>query len=425
MDYSLYYGKTTRTLSIPQDNVLDTLQPASGYTPITNLREETALLLANPTSGPSLGERLRAAKPRSVAVIVNDLTRSTPTREMLPAVTAALNEEGLGPEAVTVVIATGTHRALTEDEMRQVTGEAVFDRYRVVNHYCDAEDLVSFGTLSTGNEVRINRTVAEADFRISIGEILFHYYAGFAGGRKSLIPGVAGYETVIANHRMMTEPGARVAATEGNPLHEELMEGHDRCPLHFIVNCMADSNKQIIRIVTGDPGEAWEKGLPTFLEANAVRLDQRADVLFVSAGGYPKDINMYQAHKALELASRAVKPGGTIVFAAELGEGYGHPVFTEWARRGMTAEETEAAFRADFQFGAHKLYFLGRIARQADILLLSQLDERETAAIFMRKAETPEEAMAFVADKHGDDYTAYVIPQGGIVLPLVDDPASS
>ncbi|MDR1875748.1 MAG: nickel-dependent lactate racemase, partial [Synergistaceae bacterium] len=372
----------------------------------------------SPTAGPSLAELVREKKPRTAAIIVNDMTRSTPTDKILPPLLAELLRLGMKREAVSVVVATGTHRAMTDAEIEALVGKGVAAEWRVENHDCDAPDLVDMGTLPTGNRLLINKTVAGAELRMAIGEVLLHYYAGFAGGRKSVFPGVAGRETIMRNHGMMTAPGVGIGLLEGNRVYEETDVAVGKfCPLHFIVNLVSDSHKHVVRVVGGHFRDAWMEGVKTFREMNFVPIDRPADAVIVSAGGYPKDINMYQAHKAIYMASRAVRPGGAMFFFAELEEGYGHKVFAEWAEHGWTPERTMREFEAEFRFGAHKLYYLATHARDFDMFLCSKMNERESRLMFCEK--TGPEVTPLLQKRFGPDFTAWVIPQGGIVLPQV------
>ena len=418
MNVDLKWGKETVSLSIPDENVLAVLEP-SGGSPVENLPAEVARLLKYPTAGPSLEEIVAANKPKTAAIIVNDMTRSTPSAGMLPPLLAELERLGVPASGITIVVATGTHRPMNDDETRQTVGNAVFSKYRVENHDCDSPDLVDMGTLSTGNRFLVNRTVADADLRLAIGEVLLHYYAGFAGGRKSILPGVAGRETVMTNHRMMTAPGVGIGVVEGNVLSEEMVEAvQDFCTLHFILNCVSDSSKHIVRVVGGHWHDAWREGIKTFRQYNFAPINRKADVVFLSAGGFPKDINMYQAHKALYMASRAVRPGGTMVFFAELAEGYGHKVFEEWAKRRLGMDGAISAFEADFRFGAHKLYYLAKLAKECTIKLYSKSGREDSGLMFCEKIESVDEILPGLRDKYGSGFTSYIIPQGGIVLPM-------
>jgi len=297
---------------------------------------------------------------------------------------------------------------------------------RVENHLCDAPDLVDLGTLSTGNKMMVNNTVARADLRIAVGEVLLHYYAGFAGGRKSIFPGVAGRETIMRNHKMMVEPGVGIGIIDGNRVYAETDEAVEKfCRLHFIVNLVSDTRKRVVRVVGGHFRDAWLEGVRTFKEMNFVTIDRPADAVIVSAGGYPKDINMYQAHKGIYMASYAVRnkeaeKRSAMLFFAELEEGYGHKVFAEWAESGRTPEGVVSDFEAEFRFGAHKLYYLAQHALNFDMYLHSQMDGEKTGRMFCKKFE-PSEALDILLKRFGPDFTAWVIPQGGIVLPQLKE----
>ena len=420
METILKYGKKEISIAIPDRNIRGILGP-QGAEPLTDLEKEASQLLDEPSAGPSLAEIIEEMEPRKVAIIVNDLTRSTPTPPILKPVLEKLLARGLAKEQISIVIATGTHRPMTEDEMISVTGEEVFREYCVVNHDCDSPDLVTMGILSGDNELTINRTVAEADLRIAIGEVLLHYYAGFAGGRKSIFPGVAGRETIMRNHRMMTFPGVGIGKTSGNPVSEQMVEAIKKyCPLHFIVNCISNSHKQVVKMVAGDAVKAWEKGIEIFKKMNFSPVDKQADVVFVSAGGFPKDINMYQAHKALEMCCAAVREGGSIVFFAELIEGYGHTIFQEWAKRKMDPAEAVRTFENNFRFGAHKIFYLAKLAQKCDIYLYSSMSAEESEEMYCKKINSIDEVLPLLINKYGEDFTAWVIPQGGIVLPVLD-----
>ncbi|MDR3230600.1 MAG: nickel-dependent lactate racemase [Synergistaceae bacterium] len=418
MNIVLKYGRKEMELSIPDRNLLGVLEPSSGAAPIEDLGAAVRGVLQTPTAGPSLEALVREKRPQSVAIIVNDMTRSTPSDRVLPPMLAELERLGTPRDAITIVVANGTHRAMTGPEIDGLLGKEITGAYRVENHICDAPDLVDMGTLSTGNKLLINKTVARADLRLAVGEVLLHYYAGFAGGRKSVFPGVAGRETVMRNHSMMTAPGVGIGLLEGNRVYAETDEAVEKfCPLHFIVNLVSDSHKNVVRVVGGHFRDAWLEGVKTFREMNFISIDRPADAVIVSAGGYPKDINMYQAHKAIYMASRAVRAGGAMFFFSELEEGYGHKTFAEWAERGWPVERVMREFEAEFRFGAHKLYYMATHARDFDMYLYSAMDERESRLMFCEKFTDANAVTPMLQKRFGDDFTAWVIPQGGIVLP--------
>ncbi|MDR1742072.1 MAG: nickel-dependent lactate racemase [Synergistaceae bacterium] len=423
MNVSLKYGRGEVTLDIPDENVKGVLEPAASLPPIDDLGAAVKGVLSNPTAGPSLEaivkERGGAEKLRSVVIIVNDMTRSTPSDLVLPAMLEELKRLGVRQEAITIVVATGTHRPMTDAETSKTVGEAVFKSYRVENHNCDSPDLVDMGTLSTGNRMIVNRTVAEADLRLSVGEVLLHYYAGFAGGRKSVFPGVSARDTIMRNHAQMTMPGVGIGLLEGNRLYAETDEAVEKfCPLHFIVNLVCDTHKRVVRVVGGHFRDAWLEGVKTFREMNFVKIDAPADAVIASAGGFPKDINMYQAHKGIYMASRAVRHDGAMVFLAALEEGFGHKVFAEWAERGWTPSKVREEFEKKFTFGAHKLYYLADHALNFKMYLVSEMNQEQSRLMFCEKI-APGAVLQTLKAKLGNAFQVYIIPQGGIVLPTL------
>lgn len=416
MRCSLPYANEEIHFSIPDEHALGILEPTSAD-PCADVSRSARVSIEKPIAGPSLREILRTKHPGSVVIIVNDLTRSTPTQKLLPPILTVLEEEKIFPEQITIVIATGTHRPLNQYEMEQVVGREVKERYAVVNHDCDAFDLVSFRKLPSGNELLINKFVAEAGVRISVGEVLFHYYAGYSGGRKSVLPGVAGRECIMKNHFRMLDPGASIGRLDGNPVHEEMLEALVRCPLDFIVNVVCDSHKHVVRIVAGHPIEAWLDGIQTFEKMNTSIITRRAEVVFASAGGFPKDTNLFQSHKAMEMASRALVDGGTLVLFAECGEGLGHPVFAEWAARGLSEQQVTELIKAEFRFGGHKLFFLAQLAKRVRLILYTSLDEKNCKNVFCSKVSSLERLFESFYGRYGRNFKVFAIPQGGIVLP--------
>jgi len=354
-----------------------------------------------------------------VAIMINDLSRSTPSKVILPPLLETLEREGIPAGSISIVIATGTHRDLSDREVEGLLGKDIPSRYFVTSHDCRASDLARAGTLSTDNVLLLNSLVYHADIRISIGEILFHYFAGYAGGRKSLCPGVAGWDTIMRNHSLMTHPKAALGNLKGNPVHLELIEALHFCPLDFIINVICNEKKELVSVVTGDPIKAWEEGLKIFRAMNTVNLEDRSRVVIASSGGFPKDINIYQAQKAFEMAGRAVSDGGSLVVFAECPEQYGSETFREWAETGMTAEAVIERFEKGFQLGAHKLYYLARMSRRINLFLVSSLSEEVSAKIFCRKIHNWDEGLQVLEVIHGRDFSPLVIPQAGMVLPEI------
>jgi nickel-dependent lactate racemase len=414
MNIMLPYGRQHIRCTISDSTHL--LVPSVPRT--TGLKDFTSTLLSLlflPSTGISLETILSRKSDPSIAIIVNDATRSTPTKKVLDVILPFLIQHGIRSDRITIVIATGTHRAPTYDELGSIVGEDVLHKFRIISHDCDSDDLIPVGILSTGIPLRLNAVVVNADIRISIGEILYHYHAGFSGGRKSLFPGVADRESIYKNHSRMLHPQSKMGQLTGNPVHEELMDSLRLCPLDFSIHLIGNSNQEICDIVAGDPIMSWKKGIDIFLQWNQILLPQKVDLLIVSAGGYPKDINMYQAHKALEMSSRAVKNGGEILFIAECSEKWGHSEFEKQAHRQLSVGKISEEIHHQFLFGLHKLYYLANLSKQYHIFLFSTFSEEETILLFMKKIQSIQD---FVSQKSGVK-SICVLPHGSIGLQII------
>ncbi|GAW93498.1 nickel-dependent lactate racemase [Calderihabitans maritimus] len=421
MELRLKYGREELAAEIPDRNVLNTVLPNEGpgvEDPLAAVREA----LENPIGSPRLGEIVFRKKPRKVAIVVNDVTRPTPYEYILPPLLEELHGAGVQEEEVVFVIATGIHRGHTPEENRRIFGTELVERYRFVNHNAEDEDnLTSLGTLSDGSELRINREVAEADMVITTGLIGLHYFAGYSGGRKSILPGVAAKDQITRNHARMTDPRATTGNYEDNPVHWIMVEAARKAGVDFIVNVVTNSRKEIVAAVAGELEEAWLAGVKICREMSVVEIPGPADVVIAGAGGFPKDINVYQAQKALDNAAPAVRPGGTIILVAQCSEGYGEDTFEEWIRSARKLEDIFERFERQFVLGGHKAFAIARVVKEKEVVLVSDLNREDTERLFFTYASSLEDALKYVEKKHGRDYQALVMPQAGLVLPVVAD----
>jgi nickel-dependent lactate racemase len=258
----------------------------------------------------------------------------------------------------------------------------------------------------------------KADFRVALGTVEPHYFAGYSGGVKSLIPGVCSIETIRQNHALLVDPMARAGVLEGNPVREDLEEGASMVPVDFILNVVLDGDKRVVAAAAGHPIEAhrWACRVVDFLRLTPVQ--QAADIVVVSAGGYPKDINMYQAQKALDNAAAAVRPGGIILWVAECTEGMGQATFEQWLV-GSSADQILNRIRQNFVLGGHKAAAIARILKQAAVLLVSALPDDLVFLCGMEPYPDINTAMQAALARVGPDATVTVIPEGASILPSV------
>jgi nickel-dependent lactate racemase len=210
----------------------------------------------------------------------------------------------------------GIHRGNSQEEIKNIFGEDISSTYKFINHDGDDPHLKDLGKLKSGNELWVDPVVSDTDFIITAGVIVPHYMAGFSGGRKSILPGICGRKTIEDNHAQMTHPNARAGNLRGNPVHEEMQEAAKKVGVDFNLNVVTNENHKIIEIVAGELFESWQRGVKVCKKIYLCPIKQKAEVVIVSAGGYPKDINVYQAQKALDNAYQAVKLGGGNYFTS-------------------------------------------------------------------------------------------------------------
>jgi nickel-dependent lactate racemase len=410
------YGKGDVALPCGALNVLGKLNVAVVphlVDPIESIRHA----LEFPINSPNL--RAIVEKGDKVAVIVNDDTRVANTSFFLPFLLSEIEAGGVDRNNISIVFANGTHKLLSMETQKHLLGEEIFNNYKIVNHDCnDKKNLVFIGETTRGNKVEINRSVAEADKVVLTGSIVYHFFAGYGGGRKALVPGVAGYNTILFNHRLMLEDGATLGRLRGNPVHEDLMEAVELLKPHFLMNAVLNENKEFLGFFAGDYIMAHEEGCKLVDSAYSATITQTADIVIASCGGYPKDINLYQAQKTLDNAVRAVSPGGVIILLASCPEGLGSVVLEEWLDKYLTPAEIHAALKKNFELGGHKAYALTRLTEKAHIIMVSDISPEIVKKIHYTPASDINEALCLAVRHIGyENPTIYLMPQGSLVLP--------
>jgi len=414
-------GETSYPLELALDHVLGVIRPQIGVpagTPselINRALESCQAALAQFRPG------------EKVVIVTSDITRPTGSETYLPLLVARLNQAGVKDRDIEIVIALGIHRKQTEAEQRRIVG-ALYGRIRVSDHECDAPGtLVYLGETTRGIPVEVNRSVAQADRLILTGAITFHYFAGFGGGRKSLLPGVSSRRSCMASHFALLNSGegsgkhpkAVAGNLEGNPVHEAMLEACAMRPPDFILNTVLAADKSILAVFAGHWREAHLAGCRFYADTFSYPIREKADLVVVSCGGYPKDINLIQAHKSMEYASRALKPGGVMILLAECRDGYGNATFFNWFQY-ATCGELESALRKRYEINGQTAWSVKEKAQRFRIVLVSQLPPAEVETMGMIPAQTPAQALELALAVLPDGFTAYLIPEGGTVLPVLE-----
>lgn len=409
------YGSGTQNVCVPDRNLQAVLVSNEMHHLRTGV-DAVRYALANPVGTPRLEQLVRPGQ--RIAIVTSDISRPMPSFVVLPEVLDALYAGGVSPSDITVVFALGSHRPHTEMEMRKLVGDRCFEEVRCVDS--DPNDCVHLGTTSRGTPVDITRVVADADFRICLGNIEFHYFAGYSGGAKAMMPGVSTPAAIQCNHRMMVSPDACAGKLQGNPIREDIEEAGAICGIDYIVNVVLDEHKQIVYAVAGDVTAAHRQGCGYLDRMYRKTISGPADIVIVSQGGAPKDANLYQTQKALDNAKHAVKKGGTIILIGACPEGLGSAKFESWLTQAPTAHSMVERIGREFELGGHKAAAIGQVLENAQIFLVSQMEDAFVRSIFMEPYSSAQEAFDQAMTKYGPDAAVIAMPFGGSTLPLME-----
>ncbi len=418
VDVWLPYNKTEVCARIPTRNFLGTIEPKEKFG-VPDGETEVLRALREPIGSKTLDETVRPAS--KVAIVVDDATRPAPSRIIVPPLLNKLNQLGVGDKDISIIFGCGTHREVKQAEAKELLGNDVVNRVRTLNHDCFAKDHVFLGTTKKhGTKVSVNKVFAEADFRILTGDIEMHYYAGFGGGRKSVLPAISSIETIQHNHALTLHPEARTSILEGNPVHEDMVEAARLAGVDLIVNAVMNSKGEIVRVFAGDLEQAFYEGVKLVEEMYKVPIDRRANIVIVSPGGHPADINLYQTYKAIDNALDSVKRGGVIVVVAECPEGYGNEMFCEWMTKFKDLKTVEKEIKRHFDLGGYKAYRLLKALEKAQIILVSTMPDYYAVNVFgLRTARALNDALDNAFELAGKDAKIWVIPHGHVTLPQV------
>jgi len=425
-DYQLAYGKESFTVTLEEEIETEVIEPKSDLA-LENFQAEFKKALGNPVASAPLTELVHEGE--EVVIVASDFTRlAYRTSGYLNLLLDELNQAGIKDENITVVIASGTHRSQNEEEDIAVVGEEVYQRVDIEQHDCQAEDLKNLGNTSRGTEVKINRTVYEADRLILTGGINYHMIAGFGGGRKSILPGVAGYNSIQENHSLALEATAdsnfaveatkiRPGVLKGNIVAEDMLEAAQKLEPDFIINVVVNGNKEYLTFAAGDLKEAFIAGTKVAEEAFGIPVADKFDLILTSCGGYPKDIQLYQSIKPLINAGYAIKEGGTIVLFSNCSQGVGNDKFLDWFDYG-SPEKIREALHNEFSMLGYVALMAAEISTRNNVILVSELADEVVARVGMIPAASAQKAL-IKAKKLGEIKKAAIMPQGALTFPIV------
>ena len=412
MKHSLEFAKTHMSVDIEDKNLSAVLHANEMETELRG-DDEVMRAMLNPIGTKRLKD---IAKPgEKVAIVTSDITRPMPSKLVLPHILKELELAGVDNDDISVVFALGSHRKHTEEEMRYLVGDKVYEEVNCIDS--DMDDFVHFGYTQNGTPIDIFTAVAEADRRICLGNIEFHYFAGYSGGAKAIMPGVSTRAAIQANHKRMVDSLSHAGNMDTNPVRMDIDAVAEYVPIDFILNVVLNEEKEIIKAVAGHHIKAHREGCEFLDSLNKSVIKELADIVIVSAGGFPKDINLYQAQKALDNSKHAVREGGIIILVASCKEGLGEHVFEQWIHEAKTSSDLIRRVEKKFELGGHKAAAIAMVLEKAKIFLVSDLKADLVKQVFLEPFDTIQSAYDEAMKVLGKDAKVILIPHGGSILP--------
>ena len=418
MNIRFPYGKTHLSYEFENVNVLTS--SIEEYNPKMSEQALVDAAMAAPEGGISLRQLARGKE--KVVLIASDHTRPVPSKLIVPPMLKQIREGNPNAE-ITILISTGCHRETTQEELISKFGEEIVANETIVIHDCDdKENLVNIGILPSGGQCVVNRIAMEADLLVAEGFIEPHFFAGFSGGRKSVLPGVAGRETVLANHcsEFIAHPCSRTGILEGNPIHNDMLWAAKQAKLRYIVNVVLNGEKQVIYAVAGELEQAHQKGT-AFLAQLCGAETVPADIVISTNGGYPLDQNIYQAVKGMTAAEAAVKDGGVIIMLAASNDGVGGDHFYHQLADEPDIHKTMDMFlsrgRNETEPDQWQTQIFIRVLQKATVIYVSEADPKTVEALHMLPAKDLQEAMEMAKKlTKNENPTITAIPDGVAVM---------
>jgi lactate racemase len=418
-EIQLPYGRTTLTFSWSGDRFATVSDETSSERSLTDF--EVGEALDSPIGSPALDEIVDSRD--SVLIVVSDATRPTASAQVVNLLVRRLVQIGVSPAQMAVIFATGIHRPVTQQEMSELLTPFIVQRLQVLQHDAyDPSKLVSFGATESGVEVELSSAFQRYSRVILTGGINYHYFAGFTGGRKSICPGLASAETIKATHMLALDfatgrrrAGVGTGLLDGNAVHEECERIAALVEPAFGINTIVDSTKRAVKMFCGDWRLAHRAACEHYLVHHSALIPEKRDVVIASCGGFPYDINLIQAHKALDMASYGCKDGGTIVLLAECRDGLGRPDFLQWFES-ANARALAERLRNDYEVNGQTAWALLTKAERYRICLVSELPDEQVKLMRMMPVRSIAEAL-----EGSSNQTGFIMPRGAAVLPRIEN----
>ena len=413
--FQLPYGKRTLEICIPEHLPVDLIAPLQ-TAPHTDPLSAVCNAVDAPVSGPRLTDYTQA---RSVAIAINDKTRPVPHHQLLPPLLATLKTMGIRPDITHFFIATGTHSPQPPEEFTTVLPADILADYPVSSHNCDDKsNLTYLGVSARGTPIWINSLFLQADLRIVVGNIEPHQFAGFSGGVKTAVVGLGGRATINHNHAMLSDPQAKLGVYTHNPTRQDIEEIGDRVGVHFAINAVLNADKHIVAVLTGNPRNVMQAGIPLARSICQVPVPMQYAVVIASPGGHPKDINIYQSQKGMAHAALITKPGGVLIITAACPEGSGSQGYESWMKDLHSYDAVFERYSSQgFQIGPHKAFQIARDASPLRLHWYSDLDPDFATRMLLNPVRNLQSALDQVFSQLDPGTRIALMPRASATIP--------
>lgn len=412
------YGKKQVKVNIPKKNLLKLCEPKF-FSPVKDENLELKRSLNNPIDSDRLC-KIAKGKKKTAVILVTDITRITPEQLLLPRVIKELNKGGINNRDISIIIARGQHRKMTDEEIKFKLGGKIIGEFKVYQHDPD-RNLEFVGKSSFGHKIWINKKVMSADIKIGVGNTIPHRYAGFGGGAKIILPGVSGRETIRNNHLMVTKSNkAIIGILESNPIRQEMEEAARMANIDFIVNTVLNQENKIIKIFSGDVYEAHKESVKLAKEVYGIKIPEKADIVIGDA--YPMDIQFYQASKVIENTESVVNNNGTLIIISPCYEGIGSKDFLFFMKEDSPQSIVESIINNPNKniVAGVVSYLIQKFMEKAKIEIVTEgLSEEEIETLKLIKRSTPQEAINEALKKYGSEAKILIFPMASITYGLI------
>jgi nickel-dependent lactate racemase len=416
MQVELPYGKEKIQLDVPDENLLDVVLPKEYIAP-----DRPEVLIRRAILNPIGSERLSniAAPGDRVAIVVDDHTRPCPTKDMLPPLLTELKRADVEDSDVLIIVATGSHKIPSFDIIKEIVGDKVSRNYTII---ANDREHVHVGKTKMGHDVEILRDYVESDVKVILGDIEYHYFAGYVGTRRSILPGISSKKTIQQTHKLMFHENARAGVLKENPIHQEMNDALHLAGCDFALNVVLNSSRRVVGAWAGDCAAVLDAGIKLVDEMYRIKVKEKASIVITAANGYPHDIDLFQAYKALHSVLPVVEDNGIIILVAECSDGHGNEVYEAWMKNHRTSKEIKEKLMKSFVTGAHKAYYHLKAIEEHPVILVSRMDKDELKNVFrLIPTDDVNSALKRAFEIAGKKAMVRIVPQGTSVLLELSD----